>query len=510
MTAVSENNKRIARNTLYLYFRMILVILVSLYTTRVVLAELGVSDYGIYNVVGGFVTMLTFLNSSMSASSMRFITYELGRGNPERLRDVFCASVNVHACLALVIVILGETVGLWFVNSKLNIAPEMMPQANWVYQFSILTSVTTILQVPYNSVIIAHEKMSIFAVISILEVLIKLGIALLLIVIPNGKLVCYAGMFFASQLIVRIIYQIYCRRNFAECRYRMVRDTKLYKSMTGFASWSLLGSMSWIGKNQGVDVLINIFFGTTLNAAIGVVNQIRSALFNFVLNFMQATNPQITKYYANHQYEQMQNLTMNSLKYCFFMVLLFGTPLALNGSFILNVWLEEVPPYTSIFLILVVVELLSNSLFDQPLMTSIAATGNVKRMYIWTSAAMLLILPVCYVFLKLGARPPVVFIITSVFLVIAGLIRFQCCHVQVGYSWGRFWKMTIGPGLSVLFLSLPIPVIYTLLMPTRTWGGLIVNGLLCVLCVGGAAWLVGLKASERLIVQSFISKKLKR
>ena len=265
--SVSDNNKRIAKNTLFLYFRMIVIILVNLFTVRVVLAELGETDYGIYNVIGGVVVMFSFISSCMTTATQRYLTFELGRENHDRLAKVFSISLLVHIAIALAIVLLAETVGLWFVNTQMTLPASEMSAANWVYQLSILAFCVNIIQVPYDASLIAHEKMNVFAYISFLEAALKVAIAYALVVIASGKLIWYAFLVLAMRVTIRLIYQIYCRRNFAECRFRMVRDSKLFKEMTTFAGWNLLGSVAWLMKGQGLNIILNMFFGPVINAA---------------------------------------------------------------------------------------------------------------------------------------------------------------------------------------------------------------------------------------------------
>lgn len=255
----SENNKRVAKNTLFLYFRMILIMLVTLYTSRVVLAELGINDYGIYNVVGGVVLMFSFLNSCMSTATQRFLTFELGRGDTDRLKKVFAVALNIHIAIGSFIIILAETIGLWFVNEKLVISEGRMVAANWIYQFSILTFCINIIQVPYNAVLIAHEKMNVYAYISILEALLKLGIVYLLVIVSADKLIVYGVLVFVVQLIIRIVYQIYCRKHYEESRFRLFWDKALYQQMSGFAGWNLFGSVAWLMRDQGVNIILNLF-----------------------------------------------------------------------------------------------------------------------------------------------------------------------------------------------------------------------------------------------------------
>ena len=330
------NNKRVAKNTLFLYFRMILIMLVTLYTSRVILAQLGIKDYGIYNVVGGVVTMFAFLNNCMTTSTQRFMTFELGKGNVQKLKDVFAASLNIHIAIALAVVLLAETIGLWFVNYKLVIPADRLVAANWVFQFAILSFCVNVIQVPYNAVLIAHEKMSVYAYISIIEAFLKLGIVYLLSISPFDKLIVYGVLIFAVQLLIRCIYQVYCHRHYEESRFRLFWNKGLYQEMSGFAGWNLFGSVAWMLRDQGVNIVLNLFFGPVINAARGVAAQVSSAVMNFISNFQVALNPQITKNYANGNIQEMEKLTYLGIKFSYIILFFLAFPLSLNINYVLH------------------------------------------------------------------------------------------------------------------------------------------------------------------------------
>lgn len=495
---VSANNRRVARNTLFLYFRLLVIIVVNLVTTRVVMAQLGVTDFGIYNVVAGLVTMFAFISNSMTTVTQRYLTFELGRGDKEKLSLVFSTAINVHALISFGILVLAETIGLWFLNSEMNIPPDRVVAANWVYQFSIIGFIVSIMQLPYNSAIIAHENMNVFAYISILEAVLRLAIVYSLTLFSDNRLVIYAGMIPASQIAVRIIYQYYCRCKYEECRYHWVKDHSLYREFTAFAGWYMVGSLSWVLKLQGVNVLFNIFFGAVINAAQGVAMQIRSAIMGFVLNFTSAVNPQITKYYANGNMREMTDLTFRSLKFSFLLLLVMALPLMVNVDFILEFWLEDVPPYTGLFIILILLDCLSNALFDQPLMTSIAATGSVRNSQIVVSIIMLLILPAGYVAFKLGAEPTAVFYASIILTFIAGFVRFQFCHIQLGYSWRSFLLEVFVPSILVAVLSALVQIpIKVYAFPELPIVNVSVSVVTSIASVVFFAVLVGLSRNER-------------
>ncbi len=342
-----SSNTRIAKNTLILYLRMILILCVGLYTSRIVLNTLGVEDYGIYNVVGGFVAFFSFLNGAMATATQRFITYELAQGNVERQINTFSTSVIIHFTIALLIVIAAETVGLWFVCNKLVIPEERFLAAIWVYQFSILTMFVSIVSIPYNAAIIAHEKMSAFAYISILDTVLKLVIVLLLTIVTFDKLVFYAALLFGISLLDRLIYGIYCKRHFAETRIKLIFDKKLFREMTNIAGWSLFGNIAGVFYTQGLNVLLNMFFGPVVNSARAIAVTIQGVVTGFVSNFQMALNPQITKSYAVGDLHRMHSLIFASSKYSFFLLLFIALPIMIETRTILTLWLKIVPIFKS-------------------------------------------------------------------------------------------------------------------------------------------------------------------
>lgn len=314
----SSNNKRIAKNTLFLYLRMIVVIIIGLYTSRVILQTLGVEDYGIYNLVGGIVSMLSFLNSAMVGASQRFISYELGCNNIQKLKKVFATSIIAHCTLAVIILIIGETIGLWFVNTQLNINADRMIAANWVYQCSIGIFLLTIVSVPFNACIVAHERMKAFAYVSILEAILKLLIVYVLLIVLIDKLITYSILMLCTSTITSCIYVLYCRHNFEESRTTVIGDKRLFREMFAFTSWSIIGNFGFTFRDQGSNIILNLFYGTTLNAARGIAQQVNGIISNFAGNFIMALNPQITKQYASGKTEQSVKLVYTGSRFSFF------------------------------------------------------------------------------------------------------------------------------------------------------------------------------------------------
>jgi len=426
----SVNNKRIAKNTLLLYFRMFITMTIGLFTSRVVLNVLGVSDFGIYNVVGGVITMASFLNSAMVASTQRFISFELGKGNIERLGKIFCTSINIHAAIALISVILGETVGLWFVNTQLNLPEERMYAVNWVYQCSILTFIFTVISVPYNSCIVAHEKMNVYAYISIFEVMMKLIIVYALLVSSIDKLILYAILLAFVAIAVRFLYSMYCHRKFEECKYQFIFDRELSKQMFSFAGWSVLGNMGVSLKDQISNIILNLFFGPTVNAARGIGINVSSLINTFSTNFAMAINPQITKQYAIGNINESQKLVYAGARLTFFLLSVISIPVIVNIDYLLKLWLGIVPEYTSAFMVLSILTCLLYSLSGS-VTTAIQATGNIKWFQIGVSIIMFSELPVAYLLLQLGCKPYTVMYPTILTYTIAVFFRFFLLHRMI-------------------------------------------------------------------------------
>ncbi|MDR1056209.1 MAG: lipopolysaccharide biosynthesis protein [Prevotellaceae bacterium] len=387
---------------------MFLIMGVTLYTSRVILKTLGISDFGIYNVVGGIVTMFGFLNAAMSMGTQRFLNYEMGKNNSKGLKNVFIMSVNIHIIIAIIVLLFAETLGLWFLNAKLNIPVDRMQIANWVYQFSIFSFIITIIQVPYNAAIIAHERMNIYAYISIVEVLLKLLIVYLLVLISVDKLKLYAFLVFAVTFIVALIYRIYCIRKFEECRFSFFWDKKLFMNIMGFSGWNLFGQIAQISTTQGVNMVLNMFYGVVVNAAVGITNQINGAITSFVHNFQTAFRPQITKLYASNEKDKMNKLVFQSSKFSFFLLYLVSIPIIFNIEMVLKIWLGDYPAYSPIFCELLIIYSYMEAI-GMPLVITIMASGKNRNYQVIVSIIIFLNLILSYFLLKFGLNPDIVF-----------------------------------------------------------------------------------------------------
>lgn len=444
MSDITESNKRIAKNTLLLYVRMILTMAVGLFTSRVIINTLGVNDYGVYNVVGGIVTMISFLNNSMASASQRFISFELGKGNQETIKQVFSTSVSTHLLLALVLFVVAETVGLWFLNAHMNIETSRMTAANWVYQCSIISLMLTIVSVPYNACIIAHEHMKAYAYISILEVILKLLIVYLLLIISHDKLIIYAVLVLIVALIVRIIYSMYCKYYFKECIYSFdTFDKRIFRDMFSFVGWNLLGTSSFVFKNQGANIVLNLFFGTAINAARGIAFQVNAVITSFSNNFLMALKPQITKQYAEGNIERSISLVYAGCRYSTFLMMLISIPFMINMDYLLRLWLGIVPPYTSIFLQFTLAAALFRTM-ELPLITATYATGKIRLSQLIIAVTNFSEIPIVYILLKAGGAPYTAMYPTIIITFINVYAYIWCLkRVVPGYKLGYFVKNII-------------------------------------------------------------------
>lgn len=479
---------------------MLLTMAVGLFTSRVVLQQLGVNDYGIYNVVGGIVTMFTMVSGAMTTAISRFLNFELGKGNTEKLRSVFSTSIFIQAGLAIVVLVLIETVGVWFLNEKLRIAPQRLWAANWVLQCSALTFVVNMLSVPYTAAIIAHERMRAFAYISIVEALLKLAVAFMLFQALFDSLVAYAVLTAAAALVVRWIYSFYCKRNFQESRLEWKFNRGLVKEMTTFSGWNFIGSSSAILRDQGVNVLLNLFFGTAVNAAQGVAVQVNSLITRFTSNFMIAVNPQIVKLYANDQKEEMLNLVRESSRFSFYLLLFLSLPVIFETQIILDLWLgKNVPTYAVSFIRLVLLVSMSESL-SMPLQFANHATGNIKTYQLIVGGLQLLNFPIAWIGLRLGFSPNSVYVIALIISQFAFFARLVILRKKLGLRVRTFITKVYMNVLAVGFCAAIIPIVYAI-WATRgneqTWSQVVFTIILCLACSAASTMFIGLNANER-------------
>lgn len=438
-----SSNKRIAKNTMLLYLRSLFLMIISLYTSRVILQALGVEDYGLYNVVGGIVIMFQMLNSTLSSASQRFITFALGEGDAMNIKRVFTTSLTLHCYLGLLLTVIVECIGCWLLYNKMKIPEDRLEVAFWVLQISIATMFVNVVSVPYNSTIIAHERMNAFAYISIIECISKLLIAYILIISPIDKLLLYAILMFVVALSIRMLYSLYCKRNFKETQnIRLKVDKALYKEIFSFSGWNLLGNGSMALRNQGIDILLNTQFGVVVNAAKGISNQVDNAIYQFVGNFQTAVIPQITKSVAVNDINRTKSLVYNASRYSFLLLSFFVVPLLYFTDAILDFWLTEIPDWSSSFIKLTLIYLLWDTI-SRLHIASILATGNIKKYQIVAGCTKLFALPICFVVLKIGGAP-ISGILVNVFLEIICLgERLYFTKKLLGFNTKEFIKSVI-------------------------------------------------------------------
>lgn len=416
----ATNNKRIAKNTLLLYMRMLLLMAISLYTSRINLDSLGEIDYGVYNVVGGVVAMFSILSGSVSVAISRYLTYELGTGNRKKLNIVFCTSINIQILMGLLIFIVAEIIGVWFLNTHMNIPAERMKAANWVLQCSIITFIINLISVPYNALIIAHERMSAFAYIGLIEAALKLVVCYLLYISPIDKLILWAVMLMLVSVCMRMIYGSYAKRHFEESKYRWRIDKVLMKDMSKFLGWAFWGNGVIVLRDQGTNILLNLFFGPAVNAARGIAMSINTAMYSFVTNFMTAINPQITKNYAQLDFDSMNILIMRGCRFGFFILMLLVIPVCVNIDYILSLWLIDVPEHTAAFIVLTLMYSLVDC-YVTPLCTGVLANGKIKKYEIQLTCIYIVNFIVIYLILKWGASSEWVFILAILFKAFVGI-----------------------------------------------------------------------------------------
>lgn len=504
---ISQNNKRIAKNTLFLYLRMFLIMAVSLYTSRVILQTLGVDDYGVYNVVGGFVTMLAYLNSVFVDATQRFLSFTLGENNLGKLRKVFTTSISIHFIIAGIILLFAETFGLWFVNCKLNIDPERLVAANWVYQCSIISLVITIINVPHRACIVSHEHMHIYAYISIVEVLLKLGIVFLLLALPYDKLIAYAVLHLIASIVIPIWYTIYSIKHFEESRVGFGIEKSVFKEMFSYAGWVLVGNLGFSFKDQLSNIIMNLFLGTAINAARGIAGQVNGIITSFANNFMMALSPQITKQYAAGDIEQSQKLVCAGARYSFYLMAIVSIPIILNIDYILHLWLGIVPDYTSEFVVITLIAAIYYA-STKTLTVAIQATGDIKWFQIGISAIMLLEIPIAYVVLKLQLQPHYA-LLPAIFTTIIGLFyRLFILKKQVPAYGIRRFVMIVFIRCSLLMLASYIISVLFCRLFSESFLTLIITSLFSCLVSCILIYFFGINQQERKVVNGFVNTKI--
>lgn len=429
-----NSNKKIAKNTLLLYIRMLFMMAIGLFTSRVILNALGISDMGLMSVAGSVITMFTFLNVTLTSGTQRFISYAIGENNAQRLRAVFKSAMTLHLLLAIIIFFLGETLGLWYVYNKLNVEPGRFQAAMWCYQLSIISTVVGMVQLPFNSALIAHEKMNIYAYMTIFDAVFKLLAAYLIQIVCFDRLIFYSILIFAAELLSTFLYNLYCRKHFKECSFSFGYDKGIFRNMLSFSGWNTLGCLAAMGQGTGVNLIINSFCGTVVNGARGIAFQANGWVTRFVENFMVALNPQIIKSYASGDIQRMSSLVINGARFGCYLFLLLGIPLFVEIEFVLKLWLGQCPEHTVAFMRIVMIETLFKTM-GTPTVTAIHATGQMKLLNITVGSILLLIVPVSYVCFRLGLSPEQVLLINIIPWIVVPFIRV---FLVKKYSQGKF------------------------------------------------------------------------
>ena len=505
----TNSNKTIAKNTIYLYFRSFLMMAISLYSSRVILQALGIEDYGLYGAIGSIVAMFTMINGVLAAGTSRFLTFELGKGDKERLRKTFSASFAMHAALAVILIILLEIIGVWFLNNKMNIPEGREYAANIVFQLSILSCMFSLVQVPYSACIIAHEKMSVYAYVGIAEAVFKLALIFALLYVPfNDNLIAYATILAIWSMGLQVWYMFYSRKHFEESKLMIARDKNIYKGMLSYSMWDFLGQFSATGIGQGINLLLNMFFGVTMNAARSVAYQVENALTLFSNNFMMASQPQIVKCYAQGNFDRFFLLISQTGKFSFFLLYIITLPFFLEGEYILSLWLVEVPQYSIVFLRVIMIVSLFR-VISRSIIHGVHAIGNIKFLNLTSGLfGALTYLPLLYVLFKSGFQYWTLFIIQIICAIMSTVFEIWALHRLYNFSIKKYVIDVYLHSFVVAAIAsiLPFFIIYNL---ESTFIRLIITFIVSFISSGITIYFMGLPYNVRIKIVSFIHNKIK-
>lgn len=502
------SNKRIAKNTIILYIRMFFMLAVGLYTSRVVLHVLGASDYGIYNIIGGVVVLFSFINNALISATQRFLNFNLGKKDITAVHHVFCMSMNAYFILSLLFIVLAETIGLWFVNTQLNIPEDRHNAALWVYQFSVLTFIVNLLRIPYNATIIAYERMDFYAYVSLIEVVLKLIVVYLLFVTSYDKLILYALLYTMIPIMRNIVYKIYCNKHFSVTKYQPLWNKEIFRSLFGFYGWSLFGSIANMSAQQGINILVNIFYGVTANAAVGIANQVTTNVYQFISNFQTAFQPQIVKTYAANETESFHKLIFRSAKFSYFMMFLLALPIILTTQDILEIWLVKVPEYTAIFCQLILGFLIIECV-SAPLWMAVQATGKIKRYQILMAICIFMNFPLTYIVFKIGMPVYYAWIIRIFVNVIT--VSARCIYMKkyLEFPILDFFKKVVKPILIVSTISIPIPYFISI-STTSGIENIIIVTIISISISLFSIYTLGLNVNEKRFINDILIRKILR
>ena len=503
-STTAADNKRIAKNTGLLYIRQLITLGISLYTSRLTLQVLGESDFGVYATVAGFTALLSTLTSSLTAGTQRFITFELSRNDLNKLNRVYCTSINIHVFLSILLIIFGECFGSWFIFNKMTIPTDRVMSAFCVFQFTIFNSALTLINIPNISEIIAHEDMGTWAFVSILDSLLKLFAVIMLYFISYDHLIAYAFFLFVIQFIIRSLSKIWCKRKYIEARYHFIWDKPLLKSMLSVTGWAGLNNLAITGFIQGVNLLLNVFFGPVLNAAYTVAMQAYSGIRQFCSSFQLASNPQIIKLYSTNELEKMHNLLFTVCKLSFFLIFVLALPFIINAEYVLTVWLDKVPSHTESFFILLLIYAFIDVL-AYPLDIAAQATGKLKHYSIAISLIVLSTLAITYVAFSLNAIPETVYIIAIIVSWFCLIVRISFLRKMIEIDAIQFLKKVVSKILYIGFTAPILPIILLYCMPESiaTTLVLFITSFASTIII---IYVIGLNQSERLLVKSILNK----
>lgn len=503
---MDENNKRIAKNTLYMYGRMLITLLVGLLTARVTINALGIHDYGLLNVVGGVMGFIGYFSSLLSQGTTRFLTVGLGKGDMVNLRRIFSACGTIHIALALVTLLIGETIGLWFVNTKLVIDPDRMFAANYIYQLSLFSAFLGITQTPYIACVTAHEKMGTFAFMSIFDVVFKLIIVVMLLYVDTDKLIMYSTFYFIVGLLIFLMYRVYCLRKFEECNMHLRWDPKLYKEIWNYVGWNSIGTFAFMANSQGITIILNMFFSTVVNAARGIATTVSSQVSGFVMNFQVAAGPQIYKLYASGEYQRMNRLVCNTAKYSSYLLIIIGLPVFIKTEILIRLWLGNIPEYVIPFIRITLIELFFKAI-DFPIGNGIHAFGKMKLPNITSSIAYISVLPLTYIFLRLGASPVIAYIIACVSYPLAMVCDLWILNKFSGFDIKFYLLHVPFKSILIILLSAILPFFVSNSFEDG-WLNLILTSAVCAMVSAVLVFYIGLDAEMREKVLRKVKNKL--
>lgn len=505
---MTQNYKRIAKNTMFLYFRMIIIMAVSFYTVRVVLDTLGVKDYGLYELVASFVAIMIFLNGTLTSGTQRFLTFEIGKNNLVKLKQTFSTAMLIHIALALFILIVGETIGLWFLYEKMSIPADRFDAAFWAYQFAIFSTMITVIQVPYNALIIAHEKMHIFAYISILEAVLKLLIVYMLLISSYDKLISYAILMFLVSLFIALIYRTYVIKNYQESHFEFSFDKDIVKSMMHFSGWNIFGTLGALLSAQGINIILNIFFGPIAVAARAISMQVSGGLSQFINGFQQAVTPQITKLYASNQLEEMNKLLYQNSKYAFLLLWFLSLPVLMQTEYILNLWLVNVPENTVLFCQIIIAHALIMSL-NRPYVMAIHATGNMKQTNVTAGVILILVLPLSYLLLDNGFSIITPLVIYMIATVLCFMIELYYLKKWINVSVISLFKNTLFPVSIIATISI-VPVYTIVNMYQNSFIKFLLVTFFSMFIVFILVYIIALNKEEKTKLKTMIKNKISK